>query len=224
MGDTTEVHIVDGGEDALRQQVCELIADRAKKAVASRGRFTVGFSGGSAAKIVCSGLRTRSDVEWGKWHVFTCDERHVELSHADSNIAYVKRELLDHVSVPPDNIYPINPSVDVNAAAEDYVAKMGKVFPDKSKVPAFDLLILGMGPDGHTCSLFPGHPGLEEMEKLVIPITDSPKPPPERITLTYPVLNNAQYVFAPLSSVCNHAKYLQIMQTILILYSLVHIH
>ena len=194
MDTSNEVHIVEGGEDALRQKVCDLIADRTKNAVASRGKFTVGFSGGSAAKIVCSGLRARSDVEWGKWHVFTCDERHVDLSDPDSNIAYVKRELLDHVSVPAANIYPIDPTVDVSAAAEDYVAKIRKVFPDPPKVPVFDLLILGIGPDGHTCSLFPNHPGLEEVKKLVIPITDSPKPPSKRITLTLPVLNNARCV------------------------------
>ena len=125
--------------------------------------------------------------------MYTCDERHVQLSSADSNIAYVQKELLDHVSVPASNIYAINPSVDVNEAAEDYVRKIRKLYPDESQVPAFDLLILGMGPDGHTCSLFPGHPGLEEGVRLVIPITDSPKPPPQRITLTYPVLNNAKY-------------------------------
>ena len=204
------MHIVEGGDDVLKQNVCDLIADRAKKAVSDRGKFTVGFSGGSAAKIVCAGLRTRSDVEWAKWHVFTCDERHVSLSDPDSNIAYVKRELLDHVSVPPENIYPIEPSLDVNAAAEDYVAKIRKVFPDHSKVPLFDLLILGLGPDGHTCSLFPDHPGLEEMTKLVIPITDSPKPPPQRITLTLPVLNNARYVYsnslAPVHVLCCHSS------------------
>lgn len=187
-----QLHVVDG-DDALQQQVCDLIAEVSKKTVANHGYFSVGFSGGSAAKIVCKGLRPRSDVEWSKWHVYTCDERHVQLSSADSNIAYVQKELLDHVSVPASNIYAINPSVDVNEAAEDYVRKIRKLYPDESQVPAFDLLILGMGPDGHTCSLFPGHPGLEEGVRLVIPITDSPKPPPQRITLTYPVLNNAKY-------------------------------
>lgn len=188
--DAVELHILEG-EDALRQQVSDVIVDRAKKAVADHGCFSVGFSGGSAAKIVCSGLRARSEAEWSKWHVFTCDERHVELTSEDSNIAYVKRELLDHVGVSTESIYAINPSLDVSAAAEDYVQKLREVFPG-DQVPAFDLLILGMGPDGHTCSLFPDHPGLQEMSKLVIPITDSPKPPPKRITLTYPVLNNAK--------------------------------
>ena len=189
------------GEDSLRRMVCDLIVDRAKKAVASHGKFSVGFSGGSAAKIVCSGLRGQPDVDWGKWHVFTCDERHVSLSDPDSNIAYVQRELLDHVSVPAENVYAIDPSLNVDGAAEDYVEKIRKVVPVRSRLPAFDLLILGMGPDGHTCSLFPGHPGLEETKKLVIPVTDSPKPPPQRITLTFPVLNNAQWVQYYLCSV-----------------------
>ena len=200
------IHIVESGEAELQQKVCDLIA---AKASASRGQFTVGFSGGSAAKIVCSGLRGRSDVDWGKWHVFTCDERLVSLSDPDSNIAYVKRELLDHVSVPADQIYPIDPTLEVGAAAEDYVAKIRKVFSDESKTPEFDLLILGVGPDGHTCSLFPGHPGLDEMTRLVIPITDSPKPPPNRITLTLPVVNNARcvYIIIDVHCVDRHSQY-----------------
>ena len=146
MHTSIEVNILEDGEEVLKQKACDLIADRGKKAVASRGKFSIGFSGGSAAKIVCSGLRGRTDIEWSKWHIFTCDERHVSLSDPDSNIAYVKRD---------------------------------------------------------TCSLFPNHPGLEEMKKVVIPITDSPKPPPQRITLTIPVLNNAQYVPSPTAATCS---------------------
>ena len=188
-----QLHIVDDG-DAFQQQVCQLIVDASRKAVASSGHFSVGFSGGSAAKVVCAGLRPRRDLEWDKWHAFTCDERHVPLSSEDSNIAYIKRELLSHVGVPASNVYAIDPSVGVSEAAEDYVRKIRTLYPDETQIPAFDLLILGMGPDGHTCSLFPGHAGLEEASKLVIAITDSPKPPPQRITLTYPILNQAKYV------------------------------
>ena len=131
--------------------------------------------------------------DWANWHVFYCDERHVPFGNEDSTHGYFKTNLYDHVDIKPENIYSIDPSVDVSAAAVDYVAKIKRLYPGEG-LPRFDLLLLGMGPDGHTCSLFPGHPGLEEDQKLIIPITDSPKPPPSRITMTFPVLNNAANV------------------------------
>lgn len=131
--------------------------------------------------------------DWAKWHVFYCDERHVPFGSEDSTHGYFKTNLYDHVGIKPENIYAIDPGVDVSAAAVDYVAKIRRLYPGED-LPRFDLLLLGMGPDGHTCSLFPDHPGLKEDQKLIIPITDSPKPPPSRITMTYPVLNNAANV------------------------------
>lgn len=175
----------------LQSAVCDFIVARAKQAAEERSCFTIGLSGGSVAKIVSQGLRDRKDVEWSAWRVFYCDERLVPFSDGDSTHALFQRELFDHVSIP--NINSIDPTLSVEGAAEDYVAKIRKQFPGDS-LPTFDLLLLGMGPDGHTCSLFPGHPGLDEAEKLVIPISDSPKPPPCRITLTFPVLNSARCV------------------------------
>ncbi len=187
-----QLHILANSDD-LQTQVCDFIAASAKKAVSDHGYFSVGLSGGSVAKIVshAQGLRGRSDINWGKWHVFYCDERHVPFSSEDSTHAYIKRELLDHVSVNPSQVYTIDPSLDVPGAAEDYIRKIRKLYPGDA-FPTFDLLLLGMGPDGHTCSLFPGHPGLQEKSKVCYPITDSPKPPPARITLTLPVLNSAR--------------------------------
>ena len=187
-----QLHIVSDSAK-LQAEVCDLVSVVAKKSIDDHGHFSVGLSGGSVAKFVSQGLRGRSDIEWAKWHIFYCDERHVPFSSEDSTHAFIKRELLDHVSVPADNVYTIDPTLDVNGAAEDYVRKIRKLYPGEA-LPSFDLLLLGMGPDGHTCSLFPGHPGLQETKKVVIPIADSPKPPPSRITLTLPVLNNAKCV------------------------------
>lgn len=187
---TPNLHIIKDSSD-VQQTVCDFIVARAKQASADHSHFSIGLSGGSVAKIVSLGLRDRKDVDWSSWHVFYCDERLVPFTDGDSTHAYFQKELFDRV--PIKNIYAIDPTLSVEKAAEDYVAKIRKLYPGDS-LPTFDLLLLGMGPDGHTCSLFPGHPGLAETEKLVIPISDSPKPPPCRITLTFPVLNNARCV------------------------------
>ena len=189
---TPEFHIVATGEQ-LQAQVCDFVVARARKAIEDHGHFSVGLSGGSLAKVVSQGLRERGDVDWSKWHVFYCDERLVPFDSEDSTHAYIKRELLERVPVSPENVRAIDPTLDATAAAEDYAAKIRQLYPEEeTAVPRFDLLLLGMGPDGHTCSLFPGHPGLTVSDRIVIPITDSPKPPPTRITLTLPVLNAAR--------------------------------
>lgn len=179
----------------LQSTVCDFIATRAKQATAERSCFTVGLSGGSLAKLVSLGLRDRQDVDWSAWRVFYCDERLVPFSDGDSTHAFYQRELYDRV--PIRDVNTIDPSLSVEDAAKDYASKVRKQFDGcgSDGLPNFDLLLLGMGPDGHTCSLFPGHPGLlSETEELVIPIADSPKPPPCRITLTLPVLNSARCV------------------------------
>lgn len=185
-----QLHIF-GDASKLNSTVCDFIAAKASHAETDHGHFSIGLSGGSLSKVLSLGLRDRKDVNWSAWHVYYCDERHVPFSDGDSTHAYYQKELFDHVSIA--NVYSIDPTITVEEAAEDYVKKIKKLYPGDG-LPKFDLLLLGMGPDGHTCSLFPGHPGLDETTKLVIPITDSPKPPPSRITLTYPVLNNARCV------------------------------
>jgi len=188
---TPQLHIL-GGAAKIQSEICDFIIARAAEAVRDHGHFSIGLSGGSVSKMVSLGLRERSDVNWSSWHVFYCDERHVPFDDQDSTHAYYQKEFFDHQKA-ISNIYVIDPTMSVYEASEDYVKKIRKLYPDQN-LPVFDLLLLGMGPDGHTCSLFPGHPGLDEAEKLVIPITDSPKPPSNRITLTFPVLNNARCV------------------------------
>lgn len=187
---TPQLHIINDSSQ-LQDKVCDFIIEKAKEALKHHAHFSLGVSGGSVSKIVSQGLRSRKDIDWSSWHIFYCDERHVPFSHDDSTHAFFKRELYDHVTGP--NVYAIDPTLTVEEAAKDYIAKVKRLYPGDS-LPTFDLLLLGMGPDGHTCSLFPNHPGLNEKEVIVIPITDSPKPPPSRITLTIPVLNNARCV------------------------------
>ncbi|XP_019638215.1 PREDICTED: 6-phosphogluconolactonase-like isoform X2 [Branchiostoma belcheri] len=131
-----------------------------------------------------------ADVGWDKWRVFMADERLVPLGHGDCNYKGYKEGLVGSVPLAAEHIYPINPSLSVEAAAEDYTQKLKQVFSED--VPVFDMVLLGMGPDGHTASLFPGHKLLQERTLLVAPISDSPKPPPNRVTLTLKVLNRAR--------------------------------
>eukprot|EP00066_Takifugu_rubripes_P013090 XP_011602356.1 PREDICTED: 6-phosphogluconolactonase isoform X2 [Takifugu rubripes] len=101
--------------------------------------------------------------------------------------------LFSKVNIPASGILTIDSSLPVTDCAEDYERKLKEAFPGDG-LPVFDLLLLGMGPDGHTCSLFPDHPLLEETNKIVAPISDSPKPPPLRVTMTFPVVNSARCV------------------------------
>lgn len=188
-----QLHVFRTG-DEVQENVCNRVEEYATKCISDHGNFTVGLSGGSVAKYISQGFISRTNVDWSKWRIFFCDERLVPFDSEDSTYAFFKQELFDRVNIPKESVFAIDPSLDVGGAAEDYVRKIREVCPGEG-IPSFDLLLLGMGPDGHTCSLFPGHPGLDVKDKLVIPIEDSPKPPPLRITLTLPVLNEARNVF-----------------------------
>ena len=130
--------------------------------------------------------------------VFFADERAVPLDSEDSNYKLCNDYLFSKIDIPPENIHTINEDLigDVEALADDYEQELVRCFANKSsvKTPAFDLLLLGMGPDGHTCSLFPGHALLNETDGWVASITDSPKPPPSRITLLLHVVTHAHRI------------------------------
>ncbi|KAJ3009753.1 UNVERIFIED_CONTAM: 6-phosphogluconolactonase [Siphonaria sp. JEL0065] len=183
----------------LSVDVAKLSAHR----IAETGRFTVAISGGSLPSILSKELKNNSSVEWPKWHVFLADERCVPNSHADSNMFLLQKELLNAVPIPSNQIHAINDSLltsengacsdaETASIANDYKTQLESVFGSNIE---FDLILLGMGPDGHTCSLFPGHLLLNVTSTSVAYLIDSPKPPPARITLTYSVLNAAKHVY-----------------------------
>lgn len=182
----------------LGQAAAEHVAYLSEQAIAKRGRFTVAISGGSLPKLLFSPMMDeplRSEIDWSKWHIFWADERCVPLTDSESNYRLTREYLFDHVDIPPSQIIPIDDTLDPVAAAADYQNKVAQIFnPPPGQPPRFDLILLGMGEDGHTASLFPNHPLLRETKLWVAPILDSPKPPPARITLTVPVINNARQI------------------------------
>lgn len=159
--------------------------------------FKVAVSGGSLPKTLAEALLAPGDtdgrVNFSKWEIFFADERAVPLDHEDSNYRLLKDELLDRIpsSLGKPTVHPIDVQYmdDVQEMADQYQDALMKSFAakDSVKTPIFDLLLLGCGPDGHTCSLFPGHELLRETDAWVAAIEDSPKPPAKRITLTLPV-------------------------------------
>ncbi|OSX70955.1 hypothetical protein BU14_0625s0004 [Porphyra umbilicalis] len=165
-------------------------------AVAARGVFRLAVSGGSLPKTLAAGLEGAKgqDMPWSKTIVYFADERVVPLTDDDSNYKLITETLLagrDDLGV---QVVALTEGLDPPAAAADYAAKLDGVDTNDAGVPVFDMILLGMGPDGHTASLFPDHPLLDVADAAVASIVDSPKPPPGRITLTLPVLNAGRNV------------------------------
>ncbi|KZT06374.1 6-phosphogluconolactonase [Laetiporus sulphureus 93-53] len=198
----------------LSDAVAHFIVKAQKESIEKKGRFTVAISGGSLPKQL-NALIGKPGLKWDKWQVFYADERVVPLDHPDSNHKLCMDELFSKVPIPLDNIHTIDPSLadDIEELSDAYEQELIHEFAqkDSARFPIFDLILLGVGPDGHTASLFPGHPLLTEEGSWVAYIEDSPKPPPKRITLTYPVINHA----ARVAFVASGAGKADILKTVL---------
>lgn len=196
-----EVEVFDSEED-LAVSLAKYTADLSDKFAKERGSFSVVLSGGSLIKSLRKLVEPPyiDSIDWSKWHVLWADERVVPKDHADSNYKLAFDAFLSRVPILPGNVYAINDALSAEGAADDYetcikhLVNIKVVDASPSGFPKFDLTLLGMGPDGHVASLFPGHPLVNEKEKWATFITDSPKPPPERITFTFPVINSSAYV------------------------------
>jgi 6-phosphogluconolactonase len=166
---------------ALARAFADRFGAEARTAIAARGRFSWALPGGSVAETFFPVL-ARAPVGWDKVEFFWGDERAVGPDDADSNYGLAKRLLLDAVGADPRRIHRIaGEASDLETAARAYENEIVRALGDP---PRIDLIVLGLGPEGHVCSLFPGHPLLRERGRLVAAITDSPKPPPRRITFT----------------------------------------
>lgn len=157
--------------------------------------FSLALSGGSLPRALAelSKPEYNNEIEWSKCRIFFADERCVPLTHPESNFRACWDAFLRFIRVPEANVIAIDPTKEPHECAELYAAKLEEL-PMRDGLPVFDLILLGMGPDGHTASLFPEHALLLEEKRSVAAIVDSPKPPPCRVTLTLPVLNNSSCV------------------------------
>jgi len=181
----------------LFEAAAEEVVRAAKEAVAQRGRFTIALSGGSTPKNLFNLLATnaRTVLPWDRTFFFWGDERHVPPTDPESNYKMAEETMLSKIPVAAGNVFRIaaeNP--DAAAAADAYEQTLRKFFAlQPSGFPRFDLILLGMGPDGHTASLFPGSAGLQEKSRLVI-ANWVDKFKTHRLTFTLPVLNAAACV------------------------------
>ncbi|MEO1070010.1 MAG: 6-phosphogluconolactonase [Cyanobacteria bacterium J06638_6] len=181
---------------ALVQRGLSLVVETIRSAVANQGYCTLALAGGSTPKPLYRGLAAQ-DLPWEKIYIFWGDERYVPVDHPDSNAGMAKAVWLDRVPIPPDHIL-ITPTLedDPPAAASQYEAMIRAIFgglqgisPDE--VPEFDLILLGMGDDGHTASLFPHTEALTVSDRLV---TVGNKGSDPRITFTVPLINRSRRV------------------------------
>lgn len=171
-------------QDAINQAAVSRILAAAKEAIAKRGSFLVVLAGGSTPKSVYQ-LLAKEQADWANWHVFHNDDRCLPVGHAERNSKMAREAWLNHVAIPQNQIHDIPAELGNIEGAKAYAKTL-------SGVRAFDLVILGLGEDGHTASLFPGH--VVDNSADVVPVFNSPKPPADRVTMSQSRLNNTHEV------------------------------
>lgn len=184
---------------ALAQDAAKRVVATAEEAVARCGHFTVALAGGSTPKRLYLLLATepyRTRLPWRETHVFWGDERAVPPAHSDSNFGIARTALLSRVPIPTNQVHRMQAErTDLDAAAVEYEAEIAMAFAAQpsDEPPAFDLILLGLGPDGHTASLFPYTQALQERRRWVAP-NYIPTLQANRLTLTTPILNRAAMI------------------------------
>jgi 6-phosphogluconolactonase len=177
-----DIKVHDSAEE-LSAAVARRIAVRARQAIKARGVFRVALAGGATPRRCYERLGEMS-VDWNRVQVYFGDERCLPYGDAQRNDRMVYEFLLGHIDIPPENVHVIAAERGANVAAAEYAALLERVLP-------LDLVLLGLGEDGHVASLFFGNPAVER-EELVVPVFNAPKPPPERVSLGLSALNSAR--------------------------------
>ncbi len=182
--------------DTLSYEAAQYVVRIAKESIAAHGRFTIALSGGTTPTRLYGLLGSEpysSHIDWNLVHIFWGDERCVPPDSPDSNYHMAQEVLLSKIAIPRHQVHRMPADQpDRDAASQRYTDEMRRIFATND-IPDFDLIQLGMGPEGHTASLFPHQASLHETQRLVMPVS-VPKPPPDRLTFTPPLLNAARNV------------------------------
>lgn len=176
--------LVESAED-IAQVVRERILALAKQAIAERGKFKFVLAGGKTPEKIYR-LLAKSDADWSKWFIYHGDERVLPVDHTDRNSVMAANAFLNAVTIPKAQIFDMPTELGTEKSAELYRPIVQAALP-------FDLVLLGMGEDGHTASLFPNH--VHDENEIVHCVYNSPKPPPERITMSAKALSDTENLY-----------------------------
>ncbi|WP_374086304.1 6-phosphogluconolactonase [Methylomicrobium lacus] len=168
--------------DQVAEAACEQIMTAAEEAIAERGRFKLVLAGGTTPEKVYR-LLGKAETDWSKWYIYYGDERCLPADHPDRNSMIAENSLLAQAPIPLAQIFTIPAELGPEAGALQYRQTVADALP-------FDMVLLGMGEDGHTASLFPGH--VHNPDELTHPVYNSPKPPPERVSVSAKALSDTR--------------------------------
>ncbi|MFI6346797.1 6-phosphogluconolactonase [Streptomyces sp. NPDC050560] len=204
MSDTAQL-VVHHGKELMAQAAAARLITRVVDAQAARGSASVVLTGGRNGNGLLAALAAspaRDAVDWARIDLWWGDERFLPEGHEDRNVTQARAALLDAVPLDPARVHPMPASdgpwgSDVDGAAAAYAEELATAArpEDHGRVPTFDVLMLGVGPDTHVASLFPELPAVRETERTVVGVHGAPKPPPVRISLTLPAIRAAREVW-----------------------------
>jgi 6-phosphogluconolactonase len=180
--------------DAVAENAADRILAAAKEAIVRHGRFRIVLAGGRTPEAAYR-LLANANADWRRWHIYFGDERCLPPEHPDRNSTMASRAWLDHVDIPRQQIHIIPAELGPEEGAKRYTSEIAEVLP-------FDLVLLGLGEDGHTASLFPGHRHPDN--KAVVPVFNAPKPPAERVSLSSFSLGQAGQVLVLVTGMEKH--------------------
>lgn len=185
--------------DGLARAAAQRLVDTISAASAARGRALIALTGGGNGVALLRALASHP-VDWSTVHLFWGDERYVPEDDDERNEKQTREALLDHIDIPASQVHPMAASdgefgSDLEAAALAYEQILAANAGPGEQAPSFDVHLLGMGPEGHVNSLFPDTAAVRETSRLVVAVDDSPKPPPQRITLTLPAIQRSREVW-----------------------------